>query len=43
MWGLCMANFSPLASMVWEVEEVTDERTDGWMSSILEKIPIQNF
>jgi len=28
MWGLCMPNFSPLASMVWEEEEVTDGRTD---------------
>jgi len=29
MWGLCIPNFSPLASTVWEEEEeVTDERMD---------------
>jgi len=31
MWGICMSNFSPLASIVLEEEEVTDERTHaGW-------------
>jgi len=31
MWGVCMPNFSPPASMVWEdneEEEVTDRRTE---------------
>jgi len=39
MWGLCMPNFSPLTSMVWEEVEVTDRRTGGQTSSILEQIP----
>jgi len=28
MWELCMPNFSPLTSIVWE-EEVRDRGTDG--------------
>jgi len=35
MCEICMPNFNPLASMVWEEEEVTDERMDGWAVSLL--------
>jgi len=28
MWGLCMPNFSPLALMLWEEEDVTDGKRD---------------
>jgi len=28
MWELCLPNCSPLASMVWEEDKVTDGRTD---------------
>jgi len=32
MWVICMPNFSPLASLVWEEEVVTDVRKDGQTS-----------
>jgi len=37
MWGLCMLNFRPLASLVWEENEVAN----ACMAS--RPIPIQNF
>jgi len=37
MWGLCMANFRPLASLVWVENEVTDARVTSRL------IPIKNF
>jgi len=40
MWRICMPNFGPLASLVWEEEEVTNGHV---MLSILKQIPIQNF
>jgi len=43
IWGICMPNFSPLASMVWEENEVTVGRTNTGCHAIFRPFPIQNF